>query len=368
MMNGHAAEYGASFCVSGAPCSTIQHAMLVRCLSNCGSCNLDATATVLGDCMADMDQSASGNRAVEVLQLSCATGAECSDLQQGVAARCLGNCRACDRDATNTVLGACTLDGHGSAASTIEETCSGVLPPPPPPPPPVGGIAPPPAPPPPPPPPPECSMLQTAVAERCREDCGMCDTGTVSTILGDCVTNDGVARDDLCAHVERPPRTQCTGLQMAIITRCSQDCAGCDFDSVNVILAGCSVSDVPQLAGTQAGTVCRAGPPCSGWQHDALVECISNCDGCDTDSSSRTSILLDMNDCVVDEDRVQGGVRAAEVIATSCSTGIQCTELQQAVTAHCIRDCESCDRTTTGTVLGACTSDGRSAMSMISMN
>ena len=47
-------------------CSTIQHAMMVRCLSNCAECNIASTQTLMGDCRADLDRVWGGVAAAEL--------------------------------------------------------------------------------------------------------------------------------------------------------------------------------------------------------------------------------------------------------------------------------------------------------------
>ena len=73
--------------------------------------------------MADADRVFGGVRAVELMATECDTGAECSTIQHSIIARCVSNCNACDRVATGTVVGSCVADGHGSALSVIEDAC-----------------------------------------------------------------------------------------------------------------------------------------------------------------------------------------------------------------------------------------------------
>merc|ERR1711871_1037080 len=113
---------------------------------------------VLGDCVADTDRVFGGVRAVELITTECATGVPCSQIQQAIVARCVADCDACDRMATGTVVGSCTAEGHGTALSYIEDSCS----------------APPPADQTVPPPPPECTYLQQAVMDQCTSDCAEC--------------------------------------------------------------------------------------------------------------------------------------------------------------------------------------------------
>jgi len=88
-------QSGVSFCVRGSPCSALQHAVLVQCITQCTSCDVPATRTVLDTCMADMDRVLGGVRAVELIQVECATGTPCTTLQETVAARCIQARKRC---------------------------------------------------------------------------------------------------------------------------------------------------------------------------------------------------------------------------------------------------------------------------------
>jgi hypothetical protein len=61
----------------------------------------------------------------------CATGMPCSPLQSAVLTHCVSDCDSCDRFHTGTVLGACTVEGQGSAVSMIHATCAASAPLPP---------------------------------------------------------------------------------------------------------------------------------------------------------------------------------------------------------------------------------------------
>jgi hypothetical protein len=101
----------------------------------------------------------------QVIRRECSSGVQCSRLQSQVLAHCIKDCRDCNRDAVASVLGSCAIEGHESAMNLIRATCDHTdnddeltdmfaeLGPPPPPPPP-------------------CTMLQTAIAEGCIENCG----------------------------------------------------------------------------------------------------------------------------------------------------------------------------------------------------
>lgn len=348
-------RYGETFCDIGAAaeCTPAQHDSLVACLSNCASCDQDSATELLGDCVTDTDTGA-GTRAADLVQTRCASGQLCTNSQQTVAARCLQNCDACDQENARMVLGACTLDGHGAAVHTLE-TCNARNPPA------VAETGSSHAEPPPPPPAPVCSLLQNSVMGRCADDCDSCDVDTIKTIVANCVTAEGnLARETLCTHIEQTESLRtCSALQLAVITQCATDCAGCDFASTNIILAGCTLDEVAQVAGSD-GTVCRSGAACSALQHQRLVDCIQLCDACDTEDT-----ISQLGDCVVDVDRVEGGVRAVEQIATLCNLGVACTPIQETAIARCLRDCSACNRVATGQLVGSCTSDGGSAATLI---
>ena len=343
ILSGRAQHAGATFCRHGGGCTELQHVLMGRCMSNCDDCNMEATSTVLGDCAVDTDTAQGGARANDILQAECATGDPCSGLQQATAARCMQNCDACDREATATVLGSCTEDGHGHANGMIEDTCAASEPPPPSP-----GAAPPP----PPPPPPQCSMLQLAVMNECRDDCGVCRVETVRTILGDCVLDTGsLARDNMCAHVAVVTHQAgvCSGLQQAVLQSCSNDCSGCKQTDVATVLAGCTIDGAAQEPGV---TFCVAGTPCSQLQHGVLARCLSNCEACGVEATSTV-----LGDCVVDN-----GVRAVDMITTECDMGQPCSGIQTAIAARCFADCSACDLVATGTVVGACTETGHGSI------
>eukprot|EP01043_Picozoa_sp_COSAG02_P060816 COSAG02_NODE_8030_length_2740_cov_2.164710_1_plen_869_part_01 len=407
-------SFGETFCIHGTPCNAQQHAALASCIANCDTCDHHSTSEVLGDCAADTDRVFGGVRAVELITTECATGVGCSPIQQAVVARCIADCENCDRMATGTVVGSCTEQGHGTALAYIEDSCST----PPPPPSPGGGQV---ASPPPPPPPPQCTALQHAVMDQCTSDCVECRVATVQTVLGDCVlAGGGLARDRLCAHVTVPPSHPegvCTPLQNAVITHCEENCDSCDADSVETVLAGCTVAGVPQakgvtfcsgasssppppqppsppppapmcgstenraiaacsndclschgqtldeeIAGCTAAdgtaqefgvTVCIRGSPCSPLQHAMLVRCLSSCGTCDQDA---TAVVL--GNCMADTDQSAEGQRAVELIQTQCATGVPCSDLQQTFAARCVANCNICNRDATRQLLGSCTSDG----------
>jgi hypothetical protein len=342
---GNKAAYGTTFCKKGLPCSALQHGILAKCLANCATCKIAATKTVLGDCMADRDRTRGGTRAVELLSTGCQTGAQCNTAQENMAAKCLQNCDGCDRKKVAAFVAACTIVGHGAAVTTIEDACS-VRPPVQPGPPPRV----------------ICSSLQLQVMDRCRSNCAKCDVTSVATQLDDCYTSSGVlARDNTCVHFQQtPPSHLCSALQMALISHCKADCAGCKKSVVNTVLNNCTSVGVKQVAGA---TFCAHGGHCDQVQHRIVAQCMADCSKCDLILAKKS-----LKDCTTEslyDTNVQQ--RAVELLSSVCNTGQPCSPLQEAVVARCIKNCKKCEKLKdkTSTVLGTCTEAGRSAMSTI---
>ena len=349
--DGAGAAFGSTFCVLDVDvCMPVQHAMMIRCLSNCADCDIASTQVLMGDCRAEMDRVWGGIAAADLIAAECAPGVPCSDLQRMVATRCITNCDGCDMTATGTVLGMCTEDNHGSAVEYITTTCNtddigeseagnplDAL---------TGGqtsTG-----------PPACTVLQSGVMTQCQSDCSSCDVNAVRDTVLDCVMENGVpARDQMCMHVEFPPSHDvgaCSPLQESVISHCTDDCMNCNEQATSVVLAECRIGGIVQSFGQ---TFCIRGTPCDVEQHSALASCISNCDTCNHQDTSAV-----LGNCAADADRVFGGVRAVELITTECATGVGCSPIQQAIVARCVADCDACDRMATGTVVGSCTEEG----------
>eukprot|EP01052_Picozoa_sp_SAG31_P038872 SAG31_NODE_5276_length_2634_cov_49.581790_1_plen_563_part_00 len=344
-----------AFCVPGEPCTELQHSVLARCISNCETCHPDATNVVLDDCMTDSGVVAGGIRGADVIAQTCATGVPCSPLQTAVLAQCASNCVACDRRRVGTVLGACTVEGHGSGVSMIAQTCIAAPPPPETPPAPApDGVRP--IPPPPPVGPPRCTMLQTAVMTECQQACGTCHMETVMIILADCQIQSVSASEELQRICSSPPPPEtgpraCTTYQNLLITHCTDDCLSCSFDDVTHGLNSCLAADgTPFVPGTSFCV--REGTECSQLQHALLVNCLSNCEECDLDNT-RTVLAS----CRADMDRVWNGVLATSLIDIECAHGVPCTALQQGIASRCMSNCDACDTINTGIVLGMCTEE-----------
>lgn len=101
----------------------------------------------------------------QVIRRECSVGVQCTRMQSQVVAHCIKDCMDCNRESVASVLGTCAIEGHESAMNLVRATCDhtdnddelgdmfaelGPAPPPPPP----------------------CTMLQTAIAEGCVENCG----------------------------------------------------------------------------------------------------------------------------------------------------------------------------------------------------
>jgi hypothetical protein len=177
-----AAIAGESFCIQQwDACSNSAHGLLVRCLSNCGKCQVDATLAVVADCHADIDRVWGGVPASDLVIAECSMGSPCTEQQQGIASACMANCNACDFENTGSELGMCTEQRHGSAAEFITQTChqddvadannldqiTSLMAPP------------------------RCTMLQAAVMTQCDFDCDECDVHSVRDVIGDCLMETG---------------------------------------------------------------------------------------------------------------------------------------------------------------------------------
>jgi len=235
----------------------------------------------------------------------------------------VADCDACDRMATGTVVGSCTEEGHGTALSYIEDSCSA-----PPPSPPAGQPAGPP-------PPPACSELQQAVMDQCTTDCAECRVDTVQTVLGDCVLIGGaLARDNMCAHIDvTPPTPQgvCTPLQSAVITHCASSCDTCDPGSIETVLAGCTVDGVAQAKGS---TFCQL--QCSDSQIGRVESCQQDCNMC---GERHADFLQRVGACVYDDGN-GGPMQAASSVIDE-------------VVAGCGIPTLSCGQTVRGSTRGA---------------
>merc|ERR1711871_1376632 len=173
--------------------------------------------------MADMDKVFGGMRAVQLITTDCGDGLICSDTQHTRVAECVAKCGSCDRVAIATLLGSCTMSGHGTAVSYIANKCSKRIGPPP------------------------CTKLQQATVDQCRGDCRKCDVVAITKKVGECVLpNHELARNDLCVHIQ-PDLTKkgvCTPLQLAVIKHCTNNCHKCDVKDMQVVLAKCTISGI----------------------------------------------------------------------------------------------------------------------------
>ena len=348
-------QAGVTFCVkSGTPCTSTQHASLIKCLASCPDCNIAATKASMGICRVDMDRVWGGVSAADLVQDECTIGRPCSNLQNMIAARCVKNCDGCDFTATGTVLGMCAASDHpGSAIVFVKKTCkrhdenkeSGDGNP-------IDEVTHKNE-------PPLCSMLQAAIYAQCTKDCNKCKVPAVRTVIADCVLENGKAAIDLmCTEVKIDLKTGCSALQLAVIQHCTKDCMSCNAHSTDVVLSKCKIGQDVQAVGR---TFCIRGKPCTPTQHTALAKCISNCKRCNKDAT-----LKILGDCAADTDKIFGGVRAQSLITTECALGVRCTKLQRMAASMCLRDCSKCKRDKTGTVLGSCTEEGHGmALSMI---